>query len=52
MLTVYESAHAEQVWQEWFDSGHEYGVRDIEFWEKGLKDILNLIMLVVKRKEI
>lgn len=51
-VTVYESAHCKQVWQEWFDSGHEYGVRDKEFWEKGLKDILNFVMMVVKRKEI
>ena len=51
-VKVYESAHFEQVWQEWFDSEHEYGVRDKEYLEKGLKDILNFVMLVVKRKEL
>lgn len=50
-VKAYESAYFNQVWQEWFDSGHEYGIRDKEFWEKGLKDILNFVMLVVKKKE-
>ena len=49
-IKVYESAHYEQVWQEWFDCGHEYGIRDKEFLDKGLKDILNFVMLVIKRK--
>ena len=28
--------------QEWFDKGHEYGIRDREFLQKGLDRILNL----------
>ena len=39
------------VWQGWFDSGHEYGIRDEEFLKRGLKDILNFVMIAVKRKE-
>ena len=50
-IKVYESAHYEQVWQEWFDCGHEYGIRDKEFLEKGLKDILNFVMLVIRKKD-
>jgi cyclopropane fatty-acyl-phospholipid synthase-like methyltransferase len=49
-VTVYESAQFDFVWQEWCDSGHEYGIRDKEFLEKGLKDILNFVMIVVKKK--
>lgn len=49
-VKAYESAQFELVWQEWFDSGHEFGVRDEEFLGKGLKDILNFVMLVVRRK--
>lgn len=49
-VKVYESAQFDLVWQEWCDSGHEYGIRDKEFLEKGLKDILNFIMIVVKKK--
>ena len=50
-VEVYESVQFDLVWQEWFDSGHEYGIRDREFLEKGLKDVLNFVMMVIKRKE-
>ena len=50
-VSVYESANFGLVWQEWFDSGHEYGVRDKEYLERGLKDILNFVMMVIRRKE-
>lgn len=49
-VKVYESANFDLVWQEWCDSGHEYGERDKEFLERGLKDILNFVMIVVKKK--
>lgn len=50
-VSVYESSQFDLVWQEWTDSGHEYGARDAEFLEKGLKDILNFVMLVIRRKD-
>ncbi len=50
-VEVYESVQFDLVWQEWFDSGHEYGIRDREFLEKGLKDVLNFVMMVIERKE-
>lgn len=50
-IKVYESANFDLVWQEWMDSGHEYGIRDKEFLDRGLKEILNFVMIVVKRKE-
>jgi len=50
-VKVYESANFDLVWQEWFDSGHEYGARDQEFLERGLKDILNFVMIVVRKNE-
>lgn len=50
-VTVYESAIFNLVWQDWFDSGHEYGIKDAEFLQRGLKDILNFVMIVVKRVE-
>lgn len=48
-VEVYESAQFELVWQEWFDSGHEYGIKDEEFLRRGLEDILNFVMIVVKK---
>lgn len=49
-ISVSESDFFDLIWQEWIDSGHEYGARDGEFLERGLKDILNFVMIVVKRK--
>lgn len=49
-VKVYESGIFDLVWQEWFESGHEYGIKDKEFLEKGLKDILNFVMIVVRKK--
>jgi len=48
-VKVYESTLFALVWQEWFDSNHEYGIRDKEFLEKGLKDVLNFPMIVVRK---
>lgn len=50
-VKTYESAIFDLVWQEWFDTGHEYGIRDKEFFRRGLKDILNFVMIVVKKKD-
>lgn len=50
-VKVYESGLFDLVWQEWFDTGHEYGIRDKEFFRRGLKDILNFVMIVVKKKD-
>ncbi len=47
----YESSQFDLVWKEWTSSGHEYGIRDEEYLEKGLKNILNFVMLVIKKKE-
>ena len=49
-ICSYESAQFDLVWEEWTSSGHEYGIRDAEFLEKGLKEILNFVMLVIKKK--
>ena len=35
------------AWKEWFESGHEFGLRDKEFLEKGLYDILNFLLIYV-----
>ena len=37
------------AWQEWFESGHEYGVRDKEFLDRGLYDILNFLLIYVRK---
>ena len=40
----------DEAWKDWFDTGHEYGLRDKEFLEKGLNQILNFVMIYVRKK--
>ncbi|MBQ4425284.1 MAG: hypothetical protein II882_06075 [Lachnospiraceae bacterium] len=39
------------AWQEWFQSGHEFGVHDKEFLDKGLYDILNFLLIYVRKRK-
>ena len=50
-IVVKEAECFDIAWQEWFDSGHEYGIRDKEFLEKGLDKILNFILIYVKKRK-
>ena len=49
-ITVKEAECFDIAWQEWFDTGHEYGIRDREFLQKGLDRILNFVLIYVRRK--
>ena len=48
-IDVKEAECYDIAWQEWFESGHEYGVRDKEFLDRGLYDILNFLLIYVKK---
>ena len=50
-VTVKEAECFDTAWQEWFESGHEYGFRDKEYLEKGLDQILNFILIYVRKKD-
>ena len=49
-IRVLEAECRDTAWQEWFRSGHELGMRDREFLEKGLYDILNFLLIYVRKK--
>lgn len=49
-LLVKEAECYDIAWQEWFESGHEYGIRDKEYLDKGLYDLLNFVLVYVKKK--
>ena len=49
-ITVKEGECFAEAWQDWFDSGHEYGARDKEFLDQGLAEILNFVLIYVKKK--
>ena len=48
-IAVKEAECFEVAWQEWFDTGHEYGIRDREFLQKGLDKILNFVLIYVRK---
>ena len=48
-ITVKEAECFDAAWREWFDTGHEYAVRDREFLRKGLDRILNFVMICVRK---
>ena len=49
-IEVKEAECFDVAWQEWFASGHEYGKRDQSFLEQGLYDILNFLLIYVRKK--
>lgn len=48
-ITVKEAECFDTAWQEWFDTGHEYGIRDREYLQKGLDKILNFVLIYVRK---
>ena len=48
-IEVKEADCYDIAWHEWFESGHEYGIRDKEFLDKGLYDILNFLLIYVRK---
>ncbi|MBP5179275.1 MAG: methyltransferase domain-containing protein [Lachnospiraceae bacterium] len=38
-----------EAWQDWFESGHEYGIKDRRYFDKGLGEYLSFIGFVIKR---
>lgn len=49
-VQTWESEQNDLIWQEWFDSGHEYAISDKNYLEKGLNELLNFVMLFVRKK--
>lgn len=49
-VAVYESKCFDLVWKEWFESGHEYALRDKTYLEQGLSERLNFSIIVVKKE--
>ena len=49
-VAVKEGECFDAAWRDWFESGHEYGVRDRAYLEKGLDQVLNFVMICIRRK--
>ena len=50
-VEVREAECFEKAWEDWFNSGNEYGIRDREVLEKGLNRILNFVLIYIRRKQ-
>lgn len=40
-----------EAWQDWFDTKHEYAMRDQQFFNNGLNQYINFISIIVKKNE-
>lgn len=49
-ITVKEADCYDIAWQEWFETGHEFALRDKAYLEKGLFELLNFVLIYVKKK--
>ena len=50
-ISVKEAECFDTAWQEWFDTEHEFGIRDKEFLSKGLDQVLNCVLIYVRKNE-
>ena len=49
-ISVLEAECGGAAWEDWFNTGHEYGLRDREFLLKGLGRILNFPLIYVRKR--
>ena len=49
-ISVLEAECDDEAWEDWFNTGHEYGIRDRDFLSRGLKEILNFALIYVRKK--
>lgn len=50
-IVVKEADCYDIAWEEWFDTGHEFAMRDKEYLDKGLWDLLNFVLIYVTKKD-
>ncbi len=41
----------DEAWNDWFVSGHEYGIKDKAYFDRGMGEYLSFIGLVIQRKQ-
>lgn len=49
-VDIIETENFDAAWQEWFDSGHEYALRDQAFFDRGIGKYLNFVGIAVRRR--
>lgn len=46
-VETWEAPDFDRIWQDWYDTGHEFALNDQKFLESGLKEMLNLVMIKI-----
>ena len=49
-VSVTEANCFDAAWEDWFNTGHEYGIRDRDFLCRGLDQILNFVLIYVQKQ--
>ena len=49
-IDVYEADCYDKAWEDWFATGHEFGLRDKKYLDKGLYNLLNFVMVCIRKK--
>ena len=49
-ISVTEAECFDAAWEDWFNTGHEYGIRDRDFLSRGLDQILNFVLIYVRKQ--
>ena len=48
---AFESQCGDVAWEDWFRSGHEFGLQDRAFFDRGLGKYLTFVNMVLKKAE-
>ena len=48
-VTVMESERYNDIWNDWYQSGHEYAMQDKVFMDRGVAEMMNFVLLMVKK---
>jgi len=48
-VAVHESSQFDDIWNDWFASGHEYAANDKDYLDRGLRDMLSFILIAVRK---
>ncbi len=50
-VEVRSSSRFDEIWEGWFRSGHEYAAVDKSFLDRGLKEVLDFVIIIVRAKQ-
>ena len=49
-ITVTEAECCDLAWREWFDTGHEFALRDREYLSRGLYELMTFVFMYIRKR--